>query len=80
MLAQECRLRLGTSRSRVATSHIWPKEGQIWGTLVRGNETSPTGIARRHYALMKTYCRKYLNPTVKPVLYPSLISAPLYPG
>jgi hypothetical protein len=34
MLARECRLR-ENFESRVVNSHIWPKPGQIWGTLVR---------------------------------------------
>jgi|ERR1700722_10942212 hypothetical protein len=25
----------------LVSSHIWPTEGQIWGTLVGGTETSP---------------------------------------
>jgi hypothetical protein len=41
MLARGCRLRVWTSRARSVNSHIWPKPGQIWGTLVRGTETSP---------------------------------------
>jgi hypothetical protein len=33
------RLRLRTSRARSVNSHIWPKPGQIWGTLIGGTET-----------------------------------------
>src|ERR1700677_1485126 len=40
MLGRECRLRLRVSGPRSVNSHISPKEGEIWGTLVRGKETS----------------------------------------
>ncbi len=37
--ARKCRLRLRISGPRAVDSHIRPKPGQIWGTLVRGKET-----------------------------------------
>ena len=48
MLGRECWLRLRTSGPRAANSHIWPKPGQIWGTLVRGNEAFPELLLFRH--------------------------------
>src|ERR1700761_3156288 len=41
MPARPCWLRLRTPGPNAANAHIWPKERQIWGTLVRGIETSP---------------------------------------
>jgi hypothetical protein len=35
VLAQQCRLRLRSYRARAVNSHISPKQGEIWGTLVR---------------------------------------------
>jgi hypothetical protein len=31
----------GTVTPAFVNSHIWPTEGQIWGTLVRGKKTFP---------------------------------------
>jgi hypothetical protein len=33
-------------RSRTVNSHIWPKPGQIWGTLVRGRENNSSRMNR----------------------------------
>src|SRR3984957_7099788 len=41
MLVRARRLSLRTSRARSVNSHIWPKSGQIWGTLIGGTETFP---------------------------------------
>src|ERR1700722_10850324 len=31
----------GTLARALVNSHIWPKPGQIWGTLVRGDKNAP---------------------------------------
>src|ERR1700677_2324660 len=49
MLARHCWLRLRVSGSRAVNSHISPKEGEIWGTLVRCITNIPKSNDKRLY-------------------------------